>query len=618
MIRKIYLILISCFLVISFVFPNEDITRINSVTINGSESISRGELIPLLRQRPSKFLFMGAAFNGRLLKMDALTLKNYFISKGFLNIRINETFQIIDDYVDIYFNIIEGKQYFLSKVDIVGNESLSNKEIKSILGLKEGLPFNSVLIKERITELQRQFENYSKLFSEIDINPIITDSVNVSILIKEGPDVVVNKIFIEGIDLIDSSKVLRELLFKPGDYYLINNIDNSKQRLKDSGLYSLVNFIPAKVADSDNLVNIIISLNKLKQREWLSAGGFEPIEFYEGLDPKDAIGAFIEFRNRSIFKTNTNFSTKVMVGFPLDEEFSEPRIRYDIGFNSIWIMGLRLPTKINSFYETLINYEQDNIDQVERYGIEMSQMIKFDKRSYLQNITVWENFSDNNIENNEIDSNDSLIINSSIKNFQQRSFSIRYHLDKKNNQFFPKSGYLIDIYFKSTGYILGGQRNHQKLDISFQSYHSLNKKLVFASKIKLGKLWFWNDSDIDYSYEKFYLGGSSNMRGWQNLKYITVDQLGETPIGGTVRFLTNNELRMQFSQSLGLNIFYDGGILVNDMKELNKNNLGVDIGLGLTVKTPLGPVRLDYAIPRINNKFDYNNGQVQLGVQYLF
>ena len=55
------------------------------------------------------------------------------------------------------------------------------------------------------------------------------------------------------------------------------------------------------------------------------------------------------------------------------------------------------------------------------------------------------------------------------------------------------------------------------------------------------------------------------------------------------------------------------------LDESNRSdNLGVDIGLGLTVKTPLGPVRLDYAIPRINNKFDYNSGQVQLGVQYLF
>ena len=169
MIRKIYLSLISCFLVISFIFPNEDIIRINSVTINGNESVSKRELIPLLRQRPSKFLFMGAAFNGRLLKMDALTLKNYFISKGFLNVRINETFQIIDDHVDIYFNVIEGKQYFLSKIDIVGNESLSNKEIKNILGLKEKLPFNSMFIKERLTELQRQLENHSKLFYNLHI-----------------------------------------------------------------------------------------------------------------------------------------------------------------------------------------------------------------------------------------------------------------------------------------------------------------------------------------------------------------------------------------------------------------------------------------------------------------
>ena len=31
----------------------------------------------------------------------------------------------------------------------------------------------------------------------------------------------------------------------------------------------MVNLVPVKVADSDSLVNIIVSLNKYKQREWL-------------------------------------------------------------------------------------------------------------------------------------------------------------------------------------------------------------------------------------------------------------------------------------------------------------------------------------------------------------
>ena len=123
-----------------------------------------------------------------------------------------------------------------------------------------------------------------------------------------------------------------------------------------------------------------------------------------------------------------------------------PRLRYDIGFDTNWILGIRWPTKVSSFYETLINYDQENIDQVERYGLEMSQMIMLDERSYFQNITVWENFSDNNTNDNFISVIDSLDINknsTSVKNLQQRSLSFRFHLDKKDDPLFPKRGYLI-------------------------------------------------------------------------------------------------------------------------------------------------------------------------------
>ena len=67
-------------------------------------------------------------------------------------------------------------------------------------------------------------------------------------------------------------------------------------RLKETGIYSLINITPVKVSESDSLVNLILTLSEYKQREWLSVGGFEPIEFYEGLDPLPSIGGFVEWR----------------------------------------------------------------------------------------------------------------------------------------------------------------------------------------------------------------------------------------------------------------------------------------------------------------------------------
>ena len=361
----------------------EDLIKIKSVNISGNHSIKKKELMPLLRQRPSNFsfTFKGTLFNNRLLKMDALTLKNYFISKGFLLVDVKESAEIDNNIADINFDIIEGKQFFVSDISISGNINLSEEEIQKTLNIFNRKPFNSILLNERVAKLQKELELYSKLFSVIEIEPIIDDSVKVNISISEGEDVIIKNTYIEGVDLNDSNFVSRELLYKNGDYYDPNKVEKSKRRLKETGIYSLINITPVKVSDSDSLVNVVLTLSKFKQREWLSIGGFEPIEFYEGLDPLPSLGGFIEWRNRSIFNTNSNFSTKFLIGFPWETNFNLPRLRYDVGFDTNWIFGIRWPTKLNSFYETLINYDQENIDRVERYGIEMLQRIMIDERS---------------------------------------------------------------------------------------------------------------------------------------------------------------------------------------------------------------------------------------------
>ena len=108
------------------------------------------------------------------------------------------------------------------------------------------------------------------------------------------------------------------------------------------------------------------------------------------------------------------------------------------------------------------------------------------------------------------------------------------------------------------------------------------------------------------------------MRGWEILKYKTKNGLGDTPVGGIFRFLTNIEFRIQLNESLGINIFYDGGILSDNYENFIKSKLGWNTGIGLTFSTPLGPVRLDYAVPFIEDDINIRNGKINFGVQYLF
>ena len=57
---------------------------------------------------------------------------------------------------------------------------------------------------------------------------------------------------------------------------------------------------------------------------------------------------------------------------------------------------------------------------------------------------------------------------------------------------------------------------------------------------------------------------------------------------------------------------------IENLNEMQNSRLGWDIGIGLTISTPLGPVRLDYAVPYINDEMKLRNGKINFGVQYLF
>ena len=575
-------------------FGDNEKIIINKLDLIGNENVSLNEILFIVRQRPPTFFYRQPEFNSRLLKLDALTLKNYYHSKGFLDVQIEESHKIIDSKANIFFKINEGARYYLSDLKINGNQSISDAKISDLLGLSIGDPYNPVGINDNLYLLENEYYNLGKLFFTVDIKDSVTDSVSVVVNIEEKKDVYIQKTFFEKTGNIDSSIILRELTYEEGDLYTKIETDKTLKQLREMGIFSMANLIPVRVANSDSLVNLVIEFRRYKQREWYSAGGYDPISFAEGSPELPALSATIEWRNRAAYNTPKQFSTKLLAGVPLETDFANPRFRYDASISSNWFLNIRFPTAITGYFERFIIYENyKNYDKsIDRFGANFKQRIQIKNRSYIENKIVWEEFSDK-----------------SETNIQERSLLSKIYFDRKDDPLYPQKGFLMDFTFKSTGF--GGSREYFKTDVTIQSYYPATSKSVLALRMQLGRMWKWDDNYNDYSYEKFYLGGSTSMRAWDVLRFSNKDGI---PRGETIRIMTNLECRADIYKLIGLTIFSDGGILTSETSSVSFPDMKWNVGLGVTIRTPLGPFRIDYAY-RLK---EHKESRVQLGVQNLF
>jgi len=158
---------------------------VNKVYFIGNEVIPDRQLLKNVNLNGS-FLFSKTEFDRRILKLDAITIKNRYKSDGYLNTTVRDSFITESNFVDIYFIINEGKRSYINRIDIRGNNQISNRTILKLLGLKNNRPFNPVSLNTNLTVVEEKYHRIGKLFSIIDINTELRDSVNIEIIIDEN------------------------------------------------------------------------------------------------------------------------------------------------------------------------------------------------------------------------------------------------------------------------------------------------------------------------------------------------------------------------------------------------------------------------------------------------
>jgi translocation and assembly module TamA len=117
--------------------------------------------------------------------------------------------------------------------------------------------------------------------------------------------------------------------------------------------------------------------------------------------------------------------------------------------------------------------------------------------------------------------------------------------------------------------------------------------------------------------QRFYGGGSGTIRGYPYQEVGPVFPNSNIPIGGTAIIAGSLEFRQRFGQAWGAAVFVDAGQVSASLKPL-PDVLRVGVGGGIRYYTPIGPIRLDIAIPTHHFNVDYSPFQVYIGLGQAF
>jgi|TARA_B110000467_G_C18319170_1_gene483801 outer membrane protein insertion porin family len=561
---------------------------VNNVNYIGNESFSTSKLISFSELKPSSLLlFSNTPFDRRLLKLDAIALKNFYQSEGFLETTVLDSFSVVGDKVDIYFIVNEGKRYFLHNVIVNGLVSLEEKFILTTLGLLKSQPYNPVQINTNLFLVDEAFQEKGKLFAKYDIQQDIRDSVIITLNIEEGQSIYINNSWITDTELIDSNYVRNEFAFNKGDLFRKSLMDKTKRTLLQAGFFSSVSIITHPIKGQDNLINIEVKIREFQNRGVQNLDiGYEDIEYVPGVKSLVGVGGSIRWTDRMIFGTKNRFDATGSVVVPSEEGFIFPRFSVDTKFSNQRPFSIKIPTQVKIFYQQFKNFGDENGPYVRRFGLQYSNIFRWNKqRSYFDIGFRFELFDESAEFQDQI---------------EQRKFKIHLHQDKRDNPMNPTQGNVLVFQLDAYGGPLGGNRSYIKYDFDFRQYISLFKNITIAGRINTGVITGWSSEYDQYEtilFEKFYLGGSNTLRAWKPLQFMTLinDQGLEYPLGKTAKILTNWEVRFPLFWKLGGVLFYDGGYIADKLESIKNQNIEWNRGLGLTFNLPFGPIRIDYA-----------------------
>lgn len=594
---------------LTFTVLEGEVAKIKEIRVAGNKVFSESTLLGLFDLDTGgwlSFYTKSDRYSRTKLNADIETLRSYYLTRGYLEFKINSTQVAISpdkQGISITLNISEGERFVVSGVKLEGNYLTKDEEFKSLVAIKPGEAYNADAVAATTKAFSDYFGTFGFAFARVDAIPEI-DRVNnrVAFVLQSDPSrrAYVRRINIAGNNRTRDEVVRREFRQFESSWYDGDKIKLSRDRVDRLGFFTEVNVETQEVTGTADQVDVAVTVAE-KPTGNLQLGA--------GYSSADSISLQFGIKQENVFGTgnylgidvNTSKSNRQIVLSTIDPYFTADGISRTV---DVYERTNRPLSGQGG------DYQLKSRGASLRFGVPFTESDTVYFGTGYESLTIVPGV------------NLPLSYQAYGNQFGYTSNSIPltvgWSRDTRDSALVPTSGRFQRVY-SDIG--IAGDIRFLRANYQVQQYIPLNKQFTVALNGELGYGKGLNGQPYPL-FKNYYSGGLGSVRGFQQGSLGPRDA-SDIALGGPKKLTLNAELVAPFpgagnDRTLRLYTFLDAGNVFGDRQSYKINDFRVSTGLGVSWISPVGPLRIAYALPlrkQLGDKIE--RLQFQIGTSFL-
>jgi outer membrane protein assembly complex protein YaeT len=553
--------------------------EVEDVTLSGNQAYWTRTLTPKLSTRERAWYTPWRPrpdFDPYAFQSDLERLRRFYESEGYYDVRISHDLVVneAERLVSIEIRIEENERVETASVDVGVREQPSpDPGLPETLPIAPGDPFTEEAYQAGENRLKEWFLEHS--FAQVETERAAEVTVEarraeIFYVVRPGVPSFFGETAIEGTEDVEPELVRREVEWKPGEVFSLDQIRRTREQLLDLELFGAV-----RIGWEPNLADRAVQDMKIAVEEK------PPREIRVGVGYGTGDQARGQFRwsHYDWFGDGRQLSAALQIST----------------INRFLNTMLVQPHFLTRRTKGILELEQSQADE-DTYTLFGTKFLPRLEHRFTRHLSGSIGLRALFAVIGDVD--DSILAVLGPVDRDGLLFGPRAGVvwDTTEDPFDPRAGQVISFFADHGVAALGGDFRFYKLTGEAKQYVDAGWRTVLAGRIQIGIGDSLGGAEDFPIFDRYYAGGETSVRGYGRRR-LGPKSASDDPLGGLSLIEGSIELRRSIYGPAGGVIFVDFGQVSLDAYDVRADDLDFSAGPGLSIETPAGPLSLFVGIP---------------------